>query len=119
MATKLKDYGARINGELYPCALNDKVYSQDGIAAACGFEKPGSNLNFNGTGDFRSLKRAGAILRINVTGSKTEGTAEVSKTFRLYCVASNLSNARGNLVNKTIDGYNINKVSARQTTRYR
>jgi hypothetical protein len=119
MAVKIKEYGAKVNGELYPCRLNDTIYSQGGVATALGFQKPGAGVNFNGVGDARSLKRAGAIVRVTVRGSKTEGTNTIRKSWNLWCVASNLSNAKGNLVNQSIDGYNINTVGNRQTTRFR
>jgi hypothetical protein len=46
MATRIKEYGAKVNGETYPCRLNDTVYSQGGVAAALGFTKPGTGVNF-------------------------------------------------------------------------
>ena len=119
MATQLREYGAKINGEVYPCRLNDKVYSIGGVAAALGFEKPGSNLDFNGIGDFRSLRRAGAIVRVTATGSKGTGTSVQRKSFQLWCVATSLSAAKGKLVKEKIDGYDINTVSNRLTTRFR
>jgi hypothetical protein len=119
MATQLKEYGARINGELYPCRLNDRIYSQGGVAAALGFEKGGSSVNFNGIGDFRSLRRAGAIVKVTANGTQGEGTGITRKSFQLWCVASSLSAAKGKLVNETINGYNINTVSNRLTTRFR
>lgn len=119
MAVQLKEYGATINGELYPCRLNEAVYSQGGVAEALGFKKPASSDNFNGVGDFRSLRRAGAIIRVTANGIKGTGTSKERKSFQLWCVASNLSSAKGKLVNETINGYNINTVSNRLTTRFR
>ncbi len=115
MAVKMKEYGAKVNGETYPCRLNDTVYGDSGVASALGFTKPGSGTNFNGVGDFRSLRRSGAIVRVTVRGTK--GTE--SKSWQLWCVASSLSSAKGAIVNQTIDGYNINTVTNRLTTRYR
>jgi hypothetical protein len=119
MATQFKEYGARINGELYPCRLNHLVYGDGGVAAALGFEKPGTDTNFNGIGDFRALRRAGAIIRVTANGSQGTAPNITRKSFQLWCVASNLSNAKGKLVNETINGYNINTVTNRLTTRYR
>jgi hypothetical protein len=119
MATRIKEYGAKVNGETYPCRLNDTVYSQGGVAAALGFTKPGTGVNFNGVGDMRSLRRAGAIIRVTVRGTKTTGNSTDTKAWQLWCVASNLSSAKGALVNQSIDGYNINTVGNRQTTRFR
>lgn len=119
MAVQLKEYGARINGELYPCRLNHLVYGDGGVAAALGFEKPGSGVNFNGVGNFRSLRQAGAIVRVTATGTQGTGTSLKRKSFQLWCVASSLSAAKGKLVTEKIDGYDINTVSNRLTTRYR
>ena len=119
MAAVFKEYGATINGELYPCRVNHTIYGQNGIGQTLGFTAPTTSANFNGIGDFSSLKRAGAIVRVNVTGVKVEGGNTIRKTWQLWCVTTALSNARGQLPSKTIDGYDINKVSARRTTRFR
>lgn len=119
MAVQLKEYGAKINGELYPCRLNEKVYGQGGVAAALGFEKASSSTNFNGIGDFRSLRRAGAIVRVTANGTQGEGTNVTRKSFQLWCVTASLSSAKGKLVDEKINGYNINTVNNRLTTRFR
>ena len=119
MAVQLKEYGAKINGELYPCRLNETVYGQGGVAAALGFEKASKDSNFNGIGDFRGLRRAGAIVRVTANGVKGEGASRERKSFQLWCVASSLSAAKGKLTNETINGFNINTVSNRLTTRFR
>jgi hypothetical protein len=120
MATKLREYGAKVNGETYPCKVNDNIYKQEGIAQALGFISPGTaDVNYNGVGDFKSLRKAGAIIRVRVTGVKVENGADKKKSWQLWCVASNLSNAKGQLPTKKIDGYDISTVSNTLTTRFR
>ena len=119
MAVQFKEYGAKINGEIYPCRLNDTVYGQGGVAAALGFDKPSKEVNFNGIGTFGSLRQAGAIVTITANGTKGEGANRERKSFQLWCVASSFSAAKGKLATETINGFNINTVSNRLTTRYR
>lgn len=119
MAVVYKEYPVTITGATYACRVNDTIYKQNGIAQALGFAAPSATTNYNGLGDFSSLKAAGAIVRVTVTGSKVVSGVTDKKSWQLWCVATSLTTARAQLPTKTIDGYDIFKVSQRRTTRFR
>jgi hypothetical protein len=114
---KMKEYGAKIGNDVYPFILNDEIYKNAGIAEACGFVRPGTqDIDAKPGADAQSLKRSFAVVKINVSGSTTNGT---KKRWSLWCVTNNLANARVQLLTKNIGEFEIDKVSARRTTRYR
>jgi hypothetical protein len=119
MAAVFKEYAVTISGSTYACRVNDDIYKQSGIAQSLGFAAPSATTNYNGLGDFSSLKKAGAIVRVTVTGSKVVGNTTEKKRWQLWCASTSLTSARAQLPTKSIDGYDLYKVSQRRTTRFR
>jgi hypothetical protein len=97
--------GTGAQAQKYSLRLDKDVYESAGVGDALGIKKAQDSDNFNGVGSLTDLRRAGLISQIRASG-KNSSTGK-SKSFKLWCVTSQVPNATAKLPEKTINSVNI------------
>lgn len=109
--------GTGASAQKYSLRLSKEVYGSAGVGDALGIKKATDQDNFNGVGSLTDLRRAGLISQIRASG-KNSATGK-NKSFKLWCVTSQVPNATAKLPEKTINGVNISNAGLILRTRRR
>jgi hypothetical protein len=108
-------FGSGDSALRYSLKLNATTYEP--VAAALGITLAADTDNFNGIGGIADLRRAGKLVKVRASGRNT--TTGKTKTFTLWCAASQLDNAVAKLPTKKIGDFDIVSAGLVLTTRRR